>query len=113
MKDDLVIKIRDFVKQRDWEQFHSPKNLAMALSVESAEIVEIFQWMTQAESNNLRPDKLTKLEEEIGDVMIYLTTLADKFGIDPLNAALEKIEINERKYPAEKVKGKSHKYDEY
>lgn len=111
--DDLVQKLRDFAKERDWEQFHSPKNLAMALSVEAAEILEMFQWMTQEQSRNLSSDKLVKLKEELGDVMIYLTSLSEKFGIDPIKAAKEKIEINERKYPAEKVKGKSEKYNEY
>ncbi len=105
--------MRAFAKERDWEQFHSPKNLAMALSVEVAEIVELFQWMTEEESVNLTPDKLQKLKEEIGDVMIYLTKLADKFSIDPIEAAWQKIEINERKYPAEVVRGKAKKYDEY
>ena len=111
--DDLIQKLRDFVRERDWEQFHSPKNLAMALSVEVAEIVEMFQWMTEEQSRNLNPEKLSELKEEIGDVMIYLTNLADKFGINPVEAAKEKIEINNRKYPADKVKGKSQKYNEY
>jgi NTP pyrophosphatase (non-canonical NTP hydrolase) len=111
--DDLIQKLRDFVRERDWEQFHSPKNLAMALSVEVAEVVEMFQWMTEEQSRNLSPEKLSELKEEIGDVMIYLTNLADKFGINPVEAAKEKIEINNRKYPADKVKGKSQKYNEY
>lgn len=111
--DDLIQKLRDFVRERDWEQFHSPKNLAMALSVEVAEVVEMFQWMTEEQSRNLSPEKLSELKEEIGDVMIYLTNLADKFGINPVEAANEKIEINNRKYPADKVKGKSQKYNEY
>lgn len=109
----LIKKLRDFASERDWEQFHSPKNLAMALSVEVSEIVEIFQWMKEEESYNLNPEKLQRFREEIGDVMIYLTKLADKFGIDPLEAAKEKIEINEKKYPADVVRGKAKKYDEY
>lgn len=113
MTGELFEKLRDFARQRDWERFHSPKNLAMALSVEAAEIAEIFQWLTEEGSLSLTPEKLAGLREEIGDVMIYLAILADKFGIDPLKAALEKIEINNRKYPAEKVKGKSNKYSEY
>lgn len=111
--DELIRRLRDFVRERDWEQFHSPKNLAMALSVEIAEIVEMFQWMTEGQSRNLSSDKLARLREEVGDVMIYLTSLADKFGINPIEAAMEKIEKNNRKYPAEKVKGKSDKYNEY
>ena len=111
--EELIHKLRAFAKERDWEQFHSPKNLAMALSVEVAEIVELFQWMTEEQSKKLSPKKIQSLKEEIGDVMIYLTKLADKFGIDPLKAAEEKLEINRKKYPAEVVKGKSEKYDEY
>lgn len=110
---ELVQKLREFAKERDWEQFHSPKNLAMALSVEVAEIVEVFQWLTQEESRNLIPEKLAEVREEIGDVMIFLINLSDKLGIDPLEAAKEKIEINKKKYPVSTVKGKSQKYTEY
>lgn len=110
---ELFHRLRDFAKERDWEKFHSPKNLAMALSVEVSEIVELFQWLTEEESYNLPPERFQRLKEEIGDVMIYLTKLSDKFGIDPVVAAREKIEINEKKYPAEMVKGKAKKYSEY
>ena len=110
---ELIKELRDFAKERDWEQFHSPKNLAMALSVEVAEIVEIFQWLSQEESKNLTPEKMDKVKQEIGDVMIFLTNLADKFGIDPLEAAREKMVMNRLKYPAELVKGKANKYTEY
>jgi dCTP diphosphatase len=110
---DLRSAIGAFINERDWEQFHSPKNLAMALSVEVAEIVEHFQWLTEEQSKNLPPEKLAKVREEIGDVMIYLTELADKLGIDPIEAAKAKVEINGQKYPAELVKGKSSKYTEY
>jgi dCTP diphosphatase len=79
--DDLRDTIKRFIEDRDWEQFHSPKNLAMALSVEVAEIVEHFQWLTEEQSQNLPPEKLAELREEIGDVMIYLTELADKLGL--------------------------------
>lgn len=105
--------IKVFIEERDWEQFHSPKNLAMALSVEIAEIVEHFQWLTEDQSRDLPPEKLTQIREEIGDVMIYLTELADKLGIDPVEAAKAKMEINGKKYPAELVKGKASKYTEY
>jgi NTP pyrophosphatase (non-canonical NTP hydrolase) len=111
--DDLIEKLKDFARRRDWEKFHSPKNLAMALSVEVAEIVELFQWLKEEESYSLSPERLQRLREEVGDVMIYLTKLADKFGIDPLEAAREKIEINEKKYPADLVRGKAKKYSEY
>jgi dCTP diphosphatase len=85
--EDLRSAISAFIKERDWEQFHSPKNLAMALSVEVAEIVEHFQWLTEEQSRSLPSEKLTAIREEIGDVMIYLTELADKLGIDPVEAA--------------------------
>ena len=111
--EDLRSAISAFIQERDWEQFHSPKNLAMALSVEVAEIVEHFQWLTEVQSQNLPPEKLAEVREEIGDVMIYLTELADKLGIDPVEAAKAKVAINGQKYPAELVKGKAFKYTEY
>ena len=111
--EDLRSAISAFIRERDWEQFHSPKNLAMALSVEVAEIVEHFQWLTQEQSRNLPPEKLAEVRQEIGDVMIYLVELADKLGIDPVEAAKSKVEINGNKYPAELVKGKASKYTEY
>lgn len=110
---DLVRRLREFAAERDWEKFHSPKNLAMALSVEVAEIAELFQWLTQEESRELPSGKKAELKEEIGDVLIYLTALADKFGLDPLDAARQKVEINEKKYPAHKVRGRAKKYSEY
>src|SRR5829696_697550 len=105
--------IRAFIEERDWGQFHSPKNLAMALSVEVAEIVEHFQWLTDEQSRTLSPEKLAEVREEIGDVVIYLTELADKLGIDPVEAAKAKVEINGKKYPAALVKGSASKYTEY
>ena len=111
--EDLRLAIRKFIEERDWERFHSPKNLAMALSVEVAEIVEHFQWLTEEQSRNLPPEKLAEVREEIGDVMIYLTELAEKLGIDPVEAAKAKVEINGQKYPADLVKGKVSKYTEY
>lgn len=111
--EDLVRQLREFAKERDWDQFHSPKNLAMALSVEVAEIVEHFQWLTEEQSQELSSDKLSELKEEIGDVLIYLVRLSDKLGIDPMEAAREKIEKNGKKYPVARVKGKSLKYTEY
>ena len=111
--EDLRTAIGEFISERDWEQFHSPKNLAMALSVEASEIVEHFQWLTEEESRNLSPEKLAEISEEIGDVMIYLTELADKLGVDPVEAAKAKVEINSKKYPTALVKGKASKYTEY
>ncbi|MFC2046504.1 nucleotide pyrophosphohydrolase [Chloroflexota bacterium] len=111
--EELSEQIRTFTQQRDWDQFHSPKNLSMALGVEAAEIMEIFQWMTQEESKLLDDGALSRLEEEIGDVMIYLVGLADKFGLDPVSLAKRKIGINVRKYPADVVRGRAKKYSEY
>ena len=111
--EDLRTAIGVFIAERDWEQFHSPKNLAMALSVEVSEIVEHFQWLCEEQSQNLPPEKLAEVKEEIGDVMIYMTELADKLGIDPVEAARAKLEVNARKYPAALVKGKAAKYTEY
>ncbi|MBF0459144.1 MAG: nucleotide pyrophosphohydrolase [Nitrospirae bacterium] len=109
----LTEALNEFSMERDWGQFHSPKNLAMALSVEAAEIVELFQWIKEEDSYCLSTEKLADLKDEIGDVMIYLTNLAHKFGIDPLEAASQKLQKNKQKYPAALVKGKSAKYTEY
>ncbi len=106
-------RIREFVRERDWDQFHTPKNLSMALSAETAEILELFQWLTPEESMRLKPEKKDALRDEIGDVFIYLLNLAEKCGIDPLEAASNKLNSNARKYPAEVVKGKALKYSEY
>ena len=92
----LIEKFRD---DRNWQQFHSPKNLAMALSVECSELLEVFQWMTPAQS--FEPDQATRshIKEEIGDIMIYLSLLSSSFEIDPIDAALEKMKANEKRYP--------------
>lgn len=108
----LTADLRKFASERDWDQFHSPKNLAMALAVESAEIMEHFQWLTEAQSSALPPEKLQQVREEIGDVLIYLTRLADRLGIDPLDAAAQKLEANQLRYPADKVRGTAKKYTE-
>jgi len=110
---DLRDEIRAFIEERAWQRFHSPKNLAMALSVEASEIVEHFQWVTEEESRNLPREKLAEVRQEIGDVMIYLAELADKLGVDPVEAARAKVEINKRKYPAALVRGKASKYTDY
>lgn len=111
--DDLIKAVRKFREERDWEQFHSPKNLSMALMVECAELVEHFQWLSQEQSRNLNDDTKKAVEEEIGDVLIYLLNLADKLDIDCLQAAKKKLAINCEKYPVSLVKGKSKKYDTY
>ncbi len=105
-------RLRDFAKARDWDQFHSPKNLSMALSAEVAEIVEHFQWLTEEQSKNLPKAKLEKVETELADTLIYIVRLADKLGIDLLTAAERKIELNEQKYPVDKAKGNAKKYTE-
>lgn len=106
-------RLREFADARDWEQFHSPKNLSMALSVEVAEIVEHFQWLTEEQSKNLPKDKLAEVETELADTLIYLIRIADKLDIDLLKAAQRKIEVNEQKYPVDKAKGNAKKYTEY
>ena len=92
--------LRAFCAARDWHRFHTPKNLVMALSVEAAELVEHFQWATPEESLNLAPEQRAEVAEEIADVLIYLTELADVLGIDPIAAARDKIVKNAAKYPA-------------
>ena len=111
--ENLIRGIREFNRERDWEQFHSPNNPAMALSAEAAEILEHFLWVTDEESRNLSAAKLLQVKEEIGDVLIFLANLADKLGIDLMEVAREKLERNRLKYPADKVRGKSLKYSEY
>ena len=108
---ELKRRIKGFIQERDWEQYHAPKNLAMALSVEVTEILEIFQWKDSGAE--LTGKEQQALQEEIGDVMIYLLELADKFGIDPVQAAEQKLILNEKKYPAEVVRGRAEKYTEY
>jgi len=111
--EDLIKKVRKFRQERDWDQYHSPKNLVMALMVEAGELAEHFQWLTEEQSRSLPPDKLAEVKEEIGDVLIYLANLCDRLGIDPMSAAHEKLEKNKKKYPAAKVQGKYFKYSEY
>ena len=105
-------QLRNFARERDWEQFHSPKNLAMALAVESAELLELFQWLTEAQSASLDTATRARADEEIADVLLYLVRLADRLGIDPLAAAERKLAANARKYPADKARGNARKYDE-
>lgn len=106
-------KLRQFAMARDWDQFHSPKNLSMALAGEVGELIELFQWLTEEQSNNLSREQYVAVEEEVADVFLYLLRLADKLGVDLLKAANNKIVINEQKYPVDKVKGSSKKYTEY
>jgi NTP pyrophosphatase (non-canonical NTP hydrolase) len=109
----LQQRLAAFAAARDWDQFHSPKNLAMALSVEAAELVEEFQWLTEAESRALDAERRERVRLELADVFIYLLRIADKLGVDLLAAAEDKMVLNERRYPAERVRGDSRKYDQY
>jgi len=106
-------RLRTFVAERDWDQFHSPKNLAMALIAEAAELVEHFQWLTEGESVALSAEKRAHVADELSDVLVYLVRLADKLDIDLLDAVTAKMARNEAKYPAERVKGSARKYTEY
>lgn len=108
--DDLKQRLREFAEARDWDQFHSPKNLSMALSGEVAEIIEHFQWLTQEQSKHLPEEKLKEVKSELADTFIYLIRLADKLDIDLVEEAKNKIDINEQKYPVEKSKGNAKKY---
>jgi dCTP diphosphatase len=105
--------IRDFAEARDWDQFHSPKNLSMALIAEAAELVEHFQWLTQAQSKALPKNKHDEVSLELADIFIYLLRLADKLDIDLIDVATRKIELNAEKYPADSVRGSAKKYTEY
>jgi dCTP diphosphatase len=107
----LKIDIAAFAKERDWEQFHTPKNLAMAMSVEASEVVEIFQWLTDKQAASFTPEQLEHLKDELGDTFIYLLKLADKYKIDLVDAAASKLEKTKLKYPVEKAKGRMTKYD--
>jgi len=109
----LKTRLREFVAARDWEQFHSPKNLSMALSVEAAELLEQFQWLTEAQSRSLTDERRTAVEQEIADVQIYLVRLADSLGIDIGKAVAAKMELNAKKYPVEMARGNAQKYTDF
>jgi NTP pyrophosphatase (non-canonical NTP hydrolase) len=110
---DLAARLREFAAARDWDQFHSPKNLAMALVAEAGELAAEFQWLTEEQSRAPKPDELGRIRAESADVLNYLVRLSDKLGIDLVAAAHEKIADNERRYPIEQVRGSSKKYTEY
>ena len=110
---ELTQRLRDFAAERDWDQFHSPKNLAMALVAEAGELAAEFQWLTEAQSRAPEAPQLTRIQAECADVLNYLLRLSDKLGIDLIAAAHAKIDANARRYPAEKVRGSSKKYSEY
>ena len=109
----IMKMLRVFASERDWEKFHNPKNLAMALSVEASELVEIFQWLSEEESelSNLDDANLDRAKEEIADILIYLIRISDELKIDLESAVKNKLSINEAKYPVESSKGSSLKYN--
>jgi len=110
---DLNLKLKDFAVSRDWEQFHSPKNLAMAISGEAGELLEHFQWLTEQQSQAIEGKKKQEVAYELADILIYLIRMSERLDIDLVSAAYEKMAINEERYPAEKVRGDSRRADEY
>lgn len=110
--DELRNALRQFADERDWNRFHSPKNLASALAVEAAELLERFQWLTEDESRALPPAELEKVRQEMADVLNYLVRLADKLDVNLLEAARDKVALNAQKYPADKSRGSAKKYSE-
>jgi dCTP diphosphatase len=109
----LRLRINQFVNERDWAQFHTPKNLAMAMIVEAAELVEQFQWDTPNESQQLSDEKRIAVSHELADTFVYLLRIAEVLEIDLIAAANQKIDLNAQKYPVEKAKGSNAKYTEY
>ncbi|MEN3276273.1 MAG: hypothetical protein V7631_2063 [Massilia sp.] len=105
--------VRQFVDERDWDRFHTPKNLSSALSVEAAELLEHFQWLQHGRAEELGADKLEQVRHEMADVLVYLVRLADKLDVDLMAAVEEKMVLNRAKYPADKVRGDARKYHEY
>ncbi|MCU0836842.1 MAG: nucleotide pyrophosphohydrolase [Chromatiaceae bacterium] len=111
--DALNERLLRFARERDWEQFHSPKNLAMALAGECGELIEHFQWLTEAQSAGLPSEKKQAVAEEMADILIYLIRLSERLGVNLIGAAYEKIAINEARYPAHKVRGDARRASEY
>jgi len=109
---DLSRQLDQFAKDREWLQFHSPKNLASALVVEAGELLEHFQWLTEEESRALSPEKRDAVGTELADVLLYLIQLAMALGLDPIAAAQSKLKLNELKYPVDRARGNYKKYDE-
>jgi dCTP diphosphatase len=109
----LSQRLKAFARKRDWEQFHSPKNLSMALIAEAAELVEHFQWLTEEQSYRLPPEKLDEVAMEMADILIFLVRCAERLDIDLVAAANRKIAVNEQRYPADKVRGDARRAAEY
>lgn len=109
--ENLARALQEFAIERDWGQFHSPKNLAAALTVEAGELLEHFQWITEEQSRNLPEQTRSAVASEAADVLLYLIQLCAALGIEPILAAQEKLRVNAEKYPVDLCKGKSTKYD--
>lgn len=110
---ELRDQVRDFVQERDWDKFHTPKNLATSLCVEAAELLEPFQWLESGDSSELTSLRQDQIKHEMADVLIYLIRLADKLNVDLVDVTLDKLEHNRKKYPASQVRGDARKYNEY
>lgn len=110
---ELTLRLRAFALDRDWDRFHSPKNLAMALTGEAGELAAEFQWLTEAESQSLDPECMARVQQEAADVLLYLVRLADKLQFDLVDAAHRKIDLNAERYPVDQVRGSSRKYNQY
>ena len=108
---DVQVQLRDFAAERDWAQFHTPKNLAMALTVECGELLEHFQWLTDEQSTDLPKQQKHDVAMELADVFLYLLRLADQVDVDLIEAAEQKIAINASRYPVDKARGNARKYD--
>jgi len=106
-------RLAEFASVRDWDQFHAPKNLAMALIAEAAELVEHFQWLTEAQSRNLDQQRLAEVRLELADILIFLVRIADKLDVDLIKATRDKIAINEQRYPVDRVRGSALRAEEY
>ncbi|MBV5310637.1 nucleotide pyrophosphohydrolase [Chromatium okenii] len=111
--DQLNARLLQFAHERDWEQFHTPKNLVMALAGETGELLEHFQWLTAAQSATLSDEKKQQVAHEMADILLYLIRLSERLDIDLIAAANEKIAINAVRYPAEKVRGDARRAGEY
>ncbi len=111
--DDLNRRLKQFAVARDWEQFHSPKNLAMALAGEAGELLEHFQWLSEAQSLDLPEDKRQQVALELADILIYVIRCAERLDVDLIAAAYRKIALNEARYPAARVRGDARRAEEY
>jgi NTP pyrophosphatase (non-canonical NTP hydrolase) len=111
--DDLTRRLRDFAAEREWDRFHTPKNLAMALTGEAGELAAEFQWLTTEESLAPEAARLERVRQEAADVLLYLARLADKLGFDLIEAAQAKMALNAQRYPPHQARGNARKYTEF